>query len=156
MSDAPHTGNQINPDRKQVVIGLLHAGYTVERIAKALKMSPNSIVALKSKKDEIVAADKLDSIKKGLAAKFWQKADNSLNNITDEKLLKLNADRLAVTAAILTEKALLMEGKATNIVDYRALSEDIIDVDAQIVELEKKVAAAQPSKLIEQHGGHDG
>lgn len=149
MSDTPHTGNQVPPDRKQIVVGLLQAGLPIEKIAKALKMSNSTVIALKNKKDEIVAPDTLVSIKKGLAAKFWQKADNSLNNITDDKLATLKADRLAVTAAILTEKALLMEGKATNIVDYRALSDDIIDVDAQIVALEAKVAAVQPSKLID-------
>jgi len=131
------TGTQITPARKDALRGLMAAGYSRDECCKILRMGSHTYSVLKRQNAPLV--ERVVRIKKGLAAKKWDIADRASDATTDVKLQALNAYQLAMVSAINIDKALLLEGKATVIVDYKELSKNIIDVDATILDLENQI-----------------
>ena len=132
------TGKQIDAARVDALHGLLAAGYSQRACVKMLRLSSHTVNALARKVPP--CAEKVAAIKNGLAAKKWDVADRSSDAITDDKLLKMNAYQLSMISAINTDKALLLEGKATIIVNYQEIKGDIIDIDAKILAAEQEIA----------------
>lgn len=138
MGHAKNPGKEISVERKNALAALRYAGYSQEQCAKILRMGYAQVNALVRKMPPI--PEDVEKIKKGLAGKVWNNADRALDAMTDEKLMDSSAAQLSIIAATQIDKGLLLEGKATQIVDYRAINEEMECLDAEYVELQRKIA----------------
>jgi len=143
MPSGKSTGEKIDPARQNALYALMLAGYTREECCRILHIGAATITALRKKRPPSPAL--VEQIKKNLVSKVWETADRANNAISDDKLEEMNAYQLATIQAIQIDKALLLEGRATHIVDIKGITKAIDIVDAEIVELEKEL------RLIEDH-----
>jgi len=67
-----------------------------------------------------------------MAEEIWNLAIRMYDHITDEKLRKTSAAKLMMTAAIAIDKALLLDGEATERLEVKSEAE----LDRQLKELE--------------------
>jgi hypothetical protein len=133
----------VNPTRLPIAQqlatrALLESGASERRAAKLSGLSRETVRAIKQAKN--LDPDAVDRIKKSLSAKFYDVADRSLDHITDDKLEKAQPSQLIMTAGIATDKARLIEGKATQRTEY---------VDATDAQIQDEIARleAEEAKL---------
>lgn len=117
---------------------LLEAGASIRKAAKLSGVCNETVLAIKRCKS--LDLETVERIKKGLGAKFYDVADRSLDSITDDKLKHSSASQLVMTAAVATDKARLIEGKATQRTEFvdatdRALEEEISGLEAQLASM---------------------
>jgi hypothetical protein len=118
------------PVAQQLAIkALLETGKSERHTARLSGVSRETVRAVKEAKN--LDPQAVDRIKKGLSAKFYDVADRSLDHITDDKLKGAQPSQLIMTAGIATDKARLIEGKATARTEY---------VDASDKEIEDEIA----------------
>jgi hypothetical protein len=111
---------------------MLEAGASERMAAKKAGVSRETVRAIN--KCKTLDMEVVDRIKKGLAAKFYDVADRSLDNISDSKLEHAQPSQLIMTAGIATDKARLIEGKATSRTEY---------VDATDKQIQEEIAALE-------------
>jgi hypothetical protein len=131
------TGEKIIPSRQDAFHALILAGYSRDESCKILRMGGDVANVLKRKQPP--HPDRVVAIKKGLAAKHVDVSDRALDATTDDKLQAMDALQLAKISGIHDDKALLLEGRATVIINYNDLSNDMKVIEAEIVEQEKKI-----------------
>ena len=132
MPQAPHTGLQAEPIRKELLNALIAAGYTQKKACKIIKMSPNTAIAIKRAKAP--SDGTADKIKKELSKKYWYKADRIIDGMDDIDILSLSGKDKAVTGAILVDKALLLDGQPTQRVHHTV---SVTELDRQIEKAKK-------------------
>lgn len=124
------------PLAKQLAIkALLEIGKSERQTAKLSGVSRDSVRAVNKRRD--LDPKLVDRIKSGLAAKFYDAADRSLDHISHEKLAKSTSVQLMTTAAIGVDKARLIEGKATSRTEYvdatdKEINEEIAKLEAEL------------------------
>ena len=127
------------PITQQLAIkAYLESGMSIKQTARLAKVSPTTVIVVKRLTS--LNPDSVDRIKKLLAAKFYSVTDRSLDAITDEKLKKSSASQLIMVAAVGTDKARLIEGKATSRTEYvdaadKAIEEEIGTLEQELAEL---------------------
>ncbi|MEK9207274.1 MAG: hypothetical protein AAB922_02250 [Patescibacteria group bacterium] len=101
------------------------SGATVRQVAKKYGVANATVTALEH--DEGLKAKLLhaEHIKKALSADLYITAQRSLDAITDDRLLKVNAYQNAIITATCIDKARLIEGSSTQIVSVRTVVDDL-------------------------------
>lgn len=126
------------------VKALLESGKSERHTAKLSGVSRESVRKIKECKS--LDPQAVDRIKAGLAGKFYQAVDRSLDSISDKKLENATAQQLMMTAAIGTDKARLIEGKATSRTEYVDASDK--ELNEEIAKLEGELAQWQDGTLM--------
>lgn len=137
MGKGKRTGERVTIARQDALHGLIAAGYSHAECVKILRMGDGTVCALRKKPP--VDSERVEAIKRGIAGKIWRTADDANDSLTPEKLEEMSAYQLAMIQAVMIDKALLLEGKATCIINFQDVSKSIIDVDAEITELEGQI-----------------
>ncbi len=138
------TGERMAPARAYAIRALADSGYSKTEICKREHISLNTIKAIQ-KSDKFDPA-RVDRIKHNLAAKWYQTADSAIDNIDATKLKASSALQLATVAAISTDKARLIEGKATSRTEYL----DVADValNDEIARLESELGGWKDGTIV--------
>jgi carboxylesterase type B len=123
---------------------LLESGKSERQTAKLSKISREAVRAIKECKS--LDPEQVDRIKKGLAAKFYDVADRSIDNITDDKLKNAQPSQLIMTAGIATDKARLIEGKATSRTEYVDASDQ--ELNDEIARLEGELTGWKDGSIV--------
>ena len=127
-----HTGEKIPQALKTLVHTLRDQGQSYRVIHQQTHLAVNTIRAiLRLDTPDPVQVDK---VKKGLAAKFYVKTDQALDNISDEKLSDMSAYQLMGIASLGAEKARLIDGESTQNVDISTLTCDLVELDKRLAE----------------------
>lgn len=137
------------PIAQQLAIkALLESGKSERSTAKLSGVSRETVRAVKECKN--LDPQAVDRIKAGLAGKFYSVADRAIDHITDDKLKGANPQQLIMTAAIGTDKARLIEGKATSRTEYVDASDQ--EINDEIAKLEGELARWQNGDLVNTEG----
>lgn len=105
------TGNRLDPIDKITVKALLSSNKTAYQVSKQTGISHQTVMKIK-RDDTILPQIELDTIKKGLAGKLYQKANEAVYNITQDKLDNASALQLMTIAGIGIDKARLMSDQS--------------------------------------------
>jgi len=133
------------PIAQQLAIkALLETGKSERSTAKLSGVSRETVRAVKEAKN--LDPQAVDRIKKGLSAKFYDVADRSLDHITDEKLKGAQPSQLIMTAGIATDKARLIEGKATARTEYVDASDQ--EINDEIARLEGELGKWERGEVV--------
>ncbi len=97
---------KIEESKRQMALALLKSGSSYREVAVALDMSVGSVHNI-AKEPEREIGPLVEEIKNRLAMKYLLLADHILNRITDWNIKEASLKEKALTAAILTDKALL-------------------------------------------------
>jgi len=84
--------------------------------------------------EEVRRLSEDSEVRAGLAGKFKQTAHRALDALTDEKFAQASAKDLALVAGISTDKAELLEGRATQVTEHR-VTVAVIHTYRRLVEL---------------------
>jgi len=137
------------PIAQQLAIkALLESGKSERSTAKLSGVSRETVRAVRECKN--LDPQAVDRIKNGLAGKFYSTVDRSLDHITDSKLESASAQQLMMTAAIGTDKARLIEGKATVRTEYVNASDK--EINDEIARLEGELAQWHSGELVNAEG----
>ena len=137
------------PIAQQLAIkALLETGKSERSTAKLSGVSRETVRAVKEAKN--LDPQAVDRIKKGLSAKFYDIADRSLDHITDDKLKGAQPSQLIMTAGIATDKARLIEGKATSRTEYVDASDQ--EINEEIARLEGELAEWKGGEIVNAQG----
>jgi hypothetical protein len=140
------------PIAQQLAIkALVESGTSERKAAKLSGVSRETVRAVKESKN--LDPEAVDRIKKGLAAKFYSVADRSIDNITDEKLKHAQPSQLIMTAGIATDKARLIEGKATARTEYVDASDK--EINDEIERLEGELGKWERGEVVNGEGIED-
>lgn len=121
------------PIAQQLAIkALLETGKSERSTAKLSGVSRETVRAVNQ--CQTLDPQRVDRIKKGLSAKFYDVADRSLDHISDDKLKNAQPSQLIMTAGIATDKARLIEGKATTRTEYVDASDKEINDEIERLE----------------------
>ena len=142
------TGDRIAPARAYAIRALVESGMTKKEIAKREHISPNTIRAIQ--KSDKFDPQRVEHIKQNLAANWYQTADRAINAITDAKLEQSTALQLGTLGAISTDKARLIEGKATVRTEYVDSSDQAIN--DEIARLEGELAQWKSGDIVNSEG----
>ena len=122
-----------------VAIYTLHQfGYTAPQIKemcnKYLNLTTSQVKHILEREQATLA--QMETIKEGLAEKFYKIADSALEHITEEKLQKTPAFQLLGMASLAVEKARLIEGAPTqnlsvDVYTYHKLAVKLDDLQKQ-------------------------
>ena len=140
------------PIAQQLAIkALLETGASERKTARLSGVSRETVRAVKECKT--LDPERVDRIKKGLSAKFYDVADRSLDHISDEKLKGAQPSQLIMTAGIATDKARLIEGKATTRTEFVDASDQ--EINDEIAKLEGELAKWHNGELVNTEGYED-
>jgi len=143
-----YTGDRIAPARAYAIRALVDSGYSKKEICKREHVSINTVRAIQNSNRFDPA--RVDSIKQNLAAKWYQTADSAIDNIDATKLKQSSALQLATVAAISTDKARLIEGKATSRTEYMNVEDQA--VNDEIARLEGELGAWERGDIVNTEG----
>jgi len=137
-ADGTFTGARLfkqHPEKYADCIALLAEGCGIRRTARLLKVSPNTVRAVRDREP-----DAIDTVKERIANQIKHGAEmlveGILEDLDDDTLRKKIATRdKGVLLGILSEKYLLMAGQATSIVDVRGAEPDHDAFNKQIAGL---------------------
>lgn len=128
------------PIAQQLAVkALLECGKSERHTAKLSGISRETVRAIKYCKS--LDPQAVDRIKNGLAGKFYGIVDRSLDAIDNGKLDGSTAQQLMMVAAIGTDKARLIEGKATSRTEHlnasdQELNDEIARLEGELVKWE--------------------
>ena len=148
----PANGNQTPEIIQIAVVAMSQLGMVPQAIADIAGCARTTVIGIINNA-EIVAKysnhEVTNQLKKNFPDRIFAKANAVLANI-DPDDAKMSQAQKATVFGILFDKYQISTGKATQIIDFQAVSANIIDVDAKIRELEDKLKlqGAKP-KLIE-------
>ena len=138
----PATGNQVLPIIQVGVIAMHQLGQSTQAIADAAGIARTTVTAIINNPD--IAAKYTNSaltnrLKRHLPDKIFNKLNAVLDNI-DPDCKDMTEQQKATVFGILFDKHRIATNQATTIIiDYAEVTENIVDVDAKIVELENKL-----------------
>jgi hypothetical protein len=142
-----------SPSKIAAVLAMDQLGIPRAEIARREKMGKDTLyVALKQ--GQHVDQRIVEQVKKNIAAHFWVSAERSLQHITDDKLEKASANALMWTAGVATDKALLLEGKPTQRIEYQGTEDR--DAAARIEELEAELDGWKDGSVMNVEGSLEG
>jgi len=123
---------------------LLEQGYSIAKCATMAGCSRDTVVAIKksNKFDRAI----VDSIKNHISGKFYKVADAAVNAITPEKLQNATPVQLITTAGIAIDKARLIEGDATQRIEFVGVVDD--ELQGQIAALEGELAGWKSGQTV--------
>ncbi len=142
------TGERIATARAYAIRALVESGMTKKEIARREHISTNTIRAIQ--KSEKFDPQRVDRIKQGLAGKWYETADRAIDRIDDTKLQQSTALQLGTLAAISTDKARLIEGKATSRTEYVDASDQ--EINDEIARLEGELAGWKDGSIVNGEG----
>ena len=138
--------------QQHAIKALLEIGKSERQTAKLAGVSRATVQAIKNCAS--LDLEQVGRIKEGLAAKFYGTVDRSLDSITDIKLKASSAQQLMMVAAIGTDKARLIEGKATSRTEFVDATDQAIQ--EEIGALEKELAELGGSgEVVDSEGSED-
>jgi hypothetical protein len=140
-----YTGERLSPVRAYGIRALVEAGVSQREIARKEHVSTNTVQAIKY--SDRFDANRVEAIKKNLSASWYTTAGRSLERITDQKLDQSSAAQLAVISAVATDKARLIEGKATSRTEYADKSD--LEIQAEIKKLEDELGAIETEGAVD-------
>lgn len=143
-----YTGDRIAPARAYAIRALVESGFSRAEIARRDHVSNNTIAAIE--KSDRFDPQRVERIKQGLSAHFYDRVNSALETITQEKLDKSTALQLMTVAAIGTDKARLIEGKATARTEYVDASDQAID--DEIARLEGELTQWKDGQIVNAQG----
>ncbi len=145
-------GSKRIPDniREQVKI-LAIEGLSERTIAKRLSISKNAVYTIKGETDNLdqLRADK----KRKMAESLWDLAIEAKEEITKQKLKDSSAARLVIVLATLIDKALLLTGEATDILQVKTeaeINKQLKELETAEKELKAAWARAEKKKAAEE------
>lgn len=140
------------PIAQQLAIrALLETGKSERSTAKLSGVSRETVRAVKEARN--LDPQAVDRIKRGLAGKFYDVTDRSLDHITNEKLKSSSSVQLATTAAIALDKARLIEGKATARTEYVDASDK--EINDEITRLEGELGRWERGEVVNAEGSEE-
>jgi hypothetical protein len=145
------TGDRIAPARAYAIRALVDSGFPIEEIARREHLSKNTVYAIK--KDDRFDPQRVERIKGNLSAHFYDTAHRSLEGVTDEKIEKSSGLQLVTMAAISTDKARLIEGKATARTEYMSAEDQ--SVQDEIARLEGELTQWKDGDIVNAVGIED-
>lgn len=115
---------------KEQVKVLTAQGHSIRDISKRLNINFKSVMKVQRETDNM---EQLRNIEKGkIIKKYWNKVLMALDSISIEKIKKMSAYQMMMTAAIGTDKAQLLSGEATGILEVKTEKE----LDRELKELQ--------------------
>ena len=90
------------------------SGKSTRVVGKEYGVSSSTVSEIEHDEALIAKLAQAEHIKKGLSADLYVKAQASLDKLTDDRLLKVNAFQNAIIAATCIDKARLIEGASTH------------------------------------------
>ena len=129
-----HTGTRMSSAKAYAIRALVDAGFSKRKIAEKEHISVNTVNAIKN--SDRFDPQRVDRIKANLSAHFYDTVNRSLETITQEKLDKSSALQLMTVAAIGTDKARLIEGKATSRTEYMSVEDKAVQDEIARLEVE--------------------
>lgn len=134
----PVTLTRLPIAQQYAIRALIDSGKSIRQAAQLSGVSYMTAFTIKHAKTLDMEA--VDKIKNGLAGKFYDVADRSLNHISNKKLKHSSAAQLIMVSAVSTDKARLIEGKATQRTEYidatdKAIHEEISRTEAELAAL---------------------
>lgn len=132
-----YSGNEVSHLMRCAVVAAKQAGKGTLEIAKEVGLAPNTVRAII--RNENVSQTEVEHIKKGIAGKQWLLADvHSDNALNTDNCSPYQSAGIATYAI---QNARLIEGEATQIIDTRLLTCDIVELDRRIAEKEAALRA---------------
>lgn len=139
------TGDRLRdrkPEIYRACISLIGSGMGLLTIAKLLKISVNSVSAVKRNESFSIEIEK-----RAWADKFRTvaglSAERAIEKLSDDEQAKdIPLNQLAITAGIFTEKAELLTGGATSRVDW-------VQPAPAVDDFEKYIASLQPAEVMD-------
>ena len=132
-------------------------GHSEPYIAKNLHIATSSAHRIKKE------TDNLDSLrqnkKEQIVKRLWEIVLSALNSITDEKIKEMSAYQIMVTAAVGVDKAQLLSGGATDILQVRTekeLDRELTDLESAERELKEAWLRAEKKRKAEEKGKETG
>ena len=141
VMSTPATGNQMSPMIQLGCIAAYQMGMSIAEIARLAGCAYTTVKGIVNNPDLIAKYTNQEltkKLKKQLPDRIFEKASAVLQNINPDDPNMSEAQK-ATVFGILFDKYRLSSGQATQIVDYNELTSKIVDVDAQITELEDKL-----------------
>jgi hypothetical protein len=132
---ADRTLADVPPSKVASVLAMDQLGLSKVEMAAREKISRTTVYAILKQGDHL-NPEVTEQVKKHLAAHYWVSAERSLQHITDEKLQKASANALMWTAGVATDKALLLEGKPTARVEFKAAVDPELEAQLSAVQAE--------------------
>lgn len=131
-----------SPETYSAAMAMLGQGAPIRTIANELKISVNTVLAIKSSE-----ANFIETEKKELAAKMMALASVGVDRLID-KVEDLPIGQLPLLTAIMIDKAVLLNGDATHVIEHREApkgaaivdlikslpSSDVLDAEVKILE----------------------
>ena len=119
---------------------MAESGASYKEMREATGAANETILAIK--RADSFDPERVKRLKEGLAAKFYDKIDQSLDAITPEKLVTATAQQNMMVAAIGLDKARLIDGDPTARVEFvnssdRELAGQIAELTANLQRLER-------------------
>ena len=147
-----YTGDRLfeqKPQVYQTIVYCLAEGLGMIRIGKLLKVSPNTVMAVRDREGEAV------DIEKGRLANLYRRGARLAGErivedlLDDEQARKIPANQKAVIVGILTEKSELLSGGATSRVAHSPAEPSNEDFDAYLASLRRVRAVGGEGMKIE-------
>lgn len=134
-----------NPDLYRTIISLLAEGLGVIRIGKLLRVSPNTVMAVRDREPEAI-----DIAKKRIADLARRGAQVCVEGIVEalldpERRTKVSAKDMAIIAGVLVDKSELLSGGATVRIGHVGDGAQHIDFNEYIEQLRRVGAHECPS-----------
>lgn len=145
-----YTGERMAPARAYAIRALVDSGFPKPEICRREHISKNTLKAIET--SDKFDPQRIDRIKSSLSAHFYDTAHRSLEGVTPEKIEKASGLQLVTMAAISTDKARLIEGKATSRTEY--LSVEDMALNTEIQRLEGELGQWKDGSIV--NGGIEG
>ena len=147
------TGDRLfdqKPEVYQAIVYCLAEGFGMIRIGKLLKVSPNTVMAVRDREGEAVDIEKarLSNLYRKGARLAGERIVEDL--LDDEQAKKIPANQKAVIVGILTEKSELLSGGATSRVAHAPAEPSNEDFDAYLASLRSVDNLGAPGMKIEE------
>jgi len=114
-------GKRLTETERLIIASERLSGKSIPTTAKEYGVSESTVVALAADTRLKYKLALADTVKRGLSAELYIKAQASLDKITDDRLEKVNAYQNAIITATLIDKARLIEGQNTQQVGISAV-----------------------------------
>ena len=125
--------------KEKETIKALHAGgKTYYAISKAVKRSPHTVKKYLLSSPEVM--QQVQEIKQELADMFEGLARKMISSITEQDIQDINAYQRIVAAGISTDKARLLKGQSTEIVDFNQIQTRRAEIRVQIEALKAQIS----------------
>lgn len=130
---AQQKGKRIPFAKRLYARALLDAGMSTHKVGRVVGVSSNTASVIR--RDPDLSPEIVQFFKNSIAGRFYKHAHKSLDFITDEKLEKMDAYRLTLTAKIGLDAARLAEGLPTQTVHVKSVA---INLQGELKSLQKK------------------